>query len=143
MAVFFPGRCPLRSQHQRDLPAAAKYPELFLHIDAAWGGVFLALPECRKEAFLDEINARASVQAEDGAICAGGEVHSFCTNLHKYVNGHRTRNECARLTIAVAGAVSSRSTRVAFGVLPLLRYWPSALPLTDLPPNLGSVTARS
>ncbi|GAA5964648.1 hypothetical protein JCM8115_004696 [Rhodotorula mucilaginosa] len=61
----------------------AKYPELFLHIDAAWGGVFLALPECRKEAFLDEINARASVQAEDGAICAGGKVHSFCTNLHK------------------------------------------------------------
>ncbi|KAL7342080.1 pyridoxal phosphate-dependent transferase [Rhodotorula toruloides] len=61
----------------------AAHPSLFLHIDAAWGGVFLSLPECRDEAFLDAINARAVKGAEEGAICAGGEVHSFCTNLHK------------------------------------------------------------
>lgn len=62
---------------------AAAHPSLFLHIDAAWGGVFLSLPECRDESFLDAINARAVKGAEEGAICAGGEVHSFCTNLHK------------------------------------------------------------
>ncbi|GAA5896560.1 hypothetical protein JCM6882_005728 [Rhodosporidiobolus microsporus] len=68
----------------------ADYPSLFLHVDAAWGGVFMALPECRKEAYWDAINAPASSAAKDkasqegeGAICAGGEVHSFCTNLHK------------------------------------------------------------
>uniref|UniRef100_A0A0K3CM33 BY PROTMAP: gi/814542705/emb/CEQ39736.1/ SPOSA6832_01283 [Sporidiobolus salmonicolor] n=1 Tax=Rhodotorula toruloides TaxID=5286 RepID=A0A0K3CM33_RHOTO len=61
----------------------AAHPSLFLHIDAAWGGVFLSLPECRDESFLDAINARAVKGAEEGAICAGGEVHSFCTNLHK------------------------------------------------------------
>lgn len=95
-------------------PTAAKYPELFLHVDAAWGGVFLALPECRKESFLDEINARAAVQAEDGAICAGGEVHSFCTNLHKYVDGSRCGTSRG-LIVESAGAVSSPSTRVASG----------------------------
>ncbi|GAA5843539.1 hypothetical protein JCM11251_001650 [Rhodosporidiobolus azoricus] len=68
----------------------ADYPSLFLHVDAAWGGVFMSLPECRKEAYWDAINARASSLAQEkadkegkGAICAGGEVHSFCTNLHK------------------------------------------------------------
>ncbi|BGP22556.1 aromatic-L-amino-acid decarboxylase [Rhodotorula toruloides] len=61
----------------------AAHPSLFLHIDAAWGGVFLSLPECRDEAYLEAINARAKRGAEEGAICAGGEVHSFCTNLHK------------------------------------------------------------
>lgn len=43
----------------------------------------MALPECRDEAFLADINARAAVPALDGAICAGGEIHSYCTNLHK------------------------------------------------------------
>ncbi|BGP45763.1 hypothetical protein JCM10450v2_001593 [Rhodotorula kratochvilovae] len=63
----------------------ADYPSLFLHIDAAWGGVFLSLPECQDEAFLSAINARApaSGNVEDGAICAGGEVHSISSNLHK------------------------------------------------------------
>ncbi|BGP13544.1 hypothetical protein JCM10213v2_001470 [Rhodosporidiobolus nylandii] len=63
----------------------ADYPDLFLHIDAAWGGVFLSLPECRQQAYLDAINTLAPRpdKVEDGAICAGGEVHSFCTNLHK------------------------------------------------------------
>ncbi|GAA5945127.1 uncharacterized protein JCM15063_006528 [Sporobolomyces koalae] len=62
------------------------HPSLFLHIDAAWAGVFLALEECRQACFLDTINARAKDANEaknDVAICAGGEVHSFCTNLHK------------------------------------------------------------
>ncbi|GAA5837794.1 hypothetical protein JCM9279_006861 [Rhodotorula babjevae] len=64
----------------------ADYPSLFLHIDAAWGGVFLALPECHDEAFLSAINARAPQSASDvgeGAICGGGEVHSISSNLHK------------------------------------------------------------
>lgn len=66
--------------------AAAHHPDLFLHVDAAWAGVFLSLEECRKECWLDAINARAKDANEaknDAAICAGGEVHSFCTNLHK------------------------------------------------------------
>ncbi|GAA5948455.1 hypothetical protein JCM21900_002712 [Sporobolomyces salmonicolor] len=67
----------------------AHHPSLFLHIDAAWGGVFLSLPEAREEGFLEAINARAQEKnaakelAGEAAICAGGEVHSFCTNLHK------------------------------------------------------------
>ncbi|GAA5965238.1 hypothetical protein JCM3765_006365 [Sporobolomyces pararoseus] len=64
----------------------AHHPDLFLHIDAAWAGVFLSLEECRQECFLETINARAKNANEvknDAAICAGGEVHSFCTNLHK------------------------------------------------------------
>ncbi|GAA5858964.1 hypothetical protein JCM8547_007178 [Rhodosporidiobolus lusitaniae] len=54
----------------------ADYPELFLHVDAAWGGVQLALPECRPESFADAINASA-VEGKRG------EVHSLIVNLHK------------------------------------------------------------
>ncbi|GAA6044097.1 hypothetical protein JCM8097_008433 [Rhodosporidiobolus ruineniae] len=61
----------------------ADYPSLFLHLDGAWGGVFLSLPEYRSMTHLDALNARAKKPAEDGQICAGGEVHSICTNLHK------------------------------------------------------------
>ncbi|GAA5976910.1 hypothetical protein JCM11641_002193 [Rhodosporidiobolus odoratus] len=64
----------------------ADYPDLFLHVDAAWAGVFLALPECRKEAHLDMINGRATGGREANGVPARparGEVHSFCTNLHK------------------------------------------------------------
>ncbi|GAA5867568.1 hypothetical protein JCM8547_001222 [Rhodosporidiobolus lusitaniae] len=68
----------------------ADYPSLFLHVDAAWAGVFLSLPECQEECYLSALNAVASpaaiakaMQEGEGAICAGGEVHSFCTNLHK------------------------------------------------------------
>lgn len=62
---------------------AKDWPSLFLHIDAAWLGTHLALPELRAECQLDAINQRSGSAAEDAAICASGEVHSFCTNLHK------------------------------------------------------------
>lgn len=62
---------------------AASYPELFIHVDAAWAGVMLALPEAREECQLDAINARSKAVNAAGGICASGEVHSFCTNLHK------------------------------------------------------------
>ncbi|WFD31221.1 cellulase [Malassezia sp. CBS 17886] len=56
-----------------DLPAvaavAAAYPQLWLHVDAAYGGVTLCLPEERLGTHLDAINAHA---------------HSFSTNLHKW-----------------------------------------------------------
>ncbi|GAA5907237.1 uncharacterized protein JCM6883_006188 [Sporobolomyces salmoneus] len=60
----------------------AHHPSLFLHIDAAWAGVYLALEECRRECFLEAINAKAK-DANGTTGIAGGEVHSFCTNLHK------------------------------------------------------------
>jgi aromatic-L-amino-acid decarboxylase len=67
--------------------SAAQHPALWLHVDGAWAGVALALPEFRQEAYLDAINARASPQAASntgaGAITPGGEVQSLCTNLHK------------------------------------------------------------
>ena len=42
------------------------YPNLFVHLDAAWSGVFLALPECRGDV-LKALN--------------GGGIDSFCTNV--------------------------------------------------------------
>ncbi|GAA6003303.1 hypothetical protein JCM10207_001852 [Rhodosporidiobolus poonsookiae] len=57
----------------------ADFPSLFVHIDSAWAGVFLSLPECRQEAYLDAINALASPDQAGGP----GIVHSFCTNAHK------------------------------------------------------------
>lgn len=42
---------------------------MFLHIDAAWAGVALALPEQRERLRLAEINKYAD---------------SFCTNMHKW-----------------------------------------------------------
>lgn len=66
---------------------AADYPELFIHLDAAWAGVFLALPELREECQLDAINARSihhiTLENTLEEICKSGEVHSICTNLHK------------------------------------------------------------
>lgn len=50
---------------------------------AAWAGVMLALPEARAECQLDAINARSKATNSAAGICASGEVHSFCTNLHK------------------------------------------------------------
>lgn len=44
------------------------YPELWIHIDAAYAGVTLACPEFREMCHLEAINR-----------CA----HSFCTNFHK------------------------------------------------------------
>ncbi len=48
----------------------AKHPTLWLHIDAAYAGVCLSLPELRAEMHLDAINSAA--------------VDSFSTNLHKW-----------------------------------------------------------
>ncbi|KAK0537224.1 hypothetical protein OC834_000886 [Tilletia horrida] len=45
------------------------YPNLWLHIDAAYAGVALALPELRQSSHLDAINAHAD---------------SFSTNAHKW-----------------------------------------------------------
>lgn len=62
--------------------SAQNYPALWLHVDAAWAGVFLACPELRSECQLHAINAR-SLASTGAGTCASGEVHSFCTNLHK------------------------------------------------------------
>ncbi|PWN36858.1 PLP-dependent transferase [Meira miltonrushii] len=45
------------------------YPDIWFHIDAAYAGVCLALPEMRTKCHLDVINRR---------------VNSFSTNLHKW-----------------------------------------------------------
>ena len=44
------------------------YPDLWVHVDAAWAGVALACHELREQLYLDDIN---------------GLAHSFCTNFHK------------------------------------------------------------
>lgn len=49
-------------------PLVREYPDLWLHIDAAWAGVALACPEFQEMLHLDAINEH---------------VHSFCTNFHK------------------------------------------------------------
>ncbi|KAF8705993.1 Pyridoxal-dependent decarboxylase conserved domain, partial [Rhizoctonia solani] len=49
--------------------ALTKYPDIWLHIDAAWAGVVLACPEFREISYLGAIN---------------GYAHSFCTNFHKW-----------------------------------------------------------
>ncbi|KAH8928509.1 hypothetical protein BT69DRAFT_1237026 [Atractiella rhizophila] len=54
------------------------YPSLFVHVDSAWGGVYLACPENRAQARLEEINAFV-----EGDGTAPGQVHSFSTNMHK------------------------------------------------------------
>lgn len=63
-----------------DVSTAASHPNLFIHLDGAWGGVYLALPECRPESFFDIINQRCK-DSTDGV--RAGEIGSFCTNLHK------------------------------------------------------------
>ncbi|GHJ85192.1 hypothetical protein NliqN6_1594 [Naganishia liquefaciens] len=45
------------------------FPTVFLHVDAAWAGVCMALPELRAKLQLDAINTYA---------------HSFSTNFHKW-----------------------------------------------------------
>ncbi|EJD48673.1 hypothetical protein AURDEDRAFT_162130 [Auricularia subglabra TFB-10046 SS5] len=48
---------------------AEEYPDIWIHVDAAWAGVALSCPEYREKAFLNYINLNA---------------HSFCTNFHKW-----------------------------------------------------------
>ncbi|KAK4052980.1 hypothetical protein OIO90_004104 [Microbotryomycetes sp. JL221] len=62
---------------------AANFPELFIHVDAAWAGVFLALPELREQCQLTAINAPARLSNTPNDVSPSGQVHSFCTNLHK------------------------------------------------------------
>ncbi|KAJ7782853.1 pyridoxal phosphate-dependent transferase [Mycena metata] len=47
----------------------ADYPDIWLHVDAAWAGIALCCPETRDELYLDTINTA---------------VDSFCTNFHKW-----------------------------------------------------------
>lgn len=78
---------------------ARLHPEIFIHVDAAWAGMcgfeffsiisymmetymqrsVFALPEHRTLLRLDDINRRGQEYESDTV----GEVHSFCTNLHK------------------------------------------------------------
>ncbi|KAJ1024120.1 hypothetical protein NDA16_002959 [Ustilago loliicola] len=54
------------------LSVVRQHPTLYLHIDAAYAGVCLSLPELRSEMHLDAINSPE------------GGVDSFSTNLHKW-----------------------------------------------------------
>ncbi|KAK7689917.1 hypothetical protein QCA50_006556 [Cerrena zonata] len=49
--------------------AVRDYPDVWIHVDAAWAGVTLACPEFREKAQLENINKYAD---------------SFCTNFHKW-----------------------------------------------------------
>ena len=44
------------------------HPDIWLHVDAAWAGVALSLPEKREQLFLADINSAAK---------------SLCINFHK------------------------------------------------------------
>lgn len=83
------------------------YPGLWIHIDAAWAGVYLALPEHRAKLYLEIINRpeqdfkllnvmemmssdlsqeKAEWIEEELKLSlkiSPGLVHSFCTNFHK------------------------------------------------------------
>jgi aromatic-L-amino-acid decarboxylase len=64
MRSFF---CCVYQNTEIEFPVT-KYPDIWLHIDAAWAGVALACPEFREISYLNAINQYA---------------HSFCTNFHK------------------------------------------------------------
>ncbi|EGG09837.1 uncharacterized protein MELLADRAFT_34269, partial [Melampsora larici-populina 98AG31] len=57
---------------------AKDYPTLWIHVDAAWAGVYLSLPEYRSNLYLDTIN-----QDHHILKTPPGVVNSFCTNFHK------------------------------------------------------------
>lgn len=52
---------------------ARDFPDMWVHIDAAWAGVALCCPEFRPQLQLDAVNAF---------------VDSFCTNFHKVTTSH-------------------------------------------------------
>ncbi|KAG0140336.1 hypothetical protein CROQUDRAFT_726201 [Cronartium quercuum f. sp. fusiforme G11] len=85
---------------------AKDYPTLWIHVDAAWAGVYLSLPEHRGRLYLDIINQpdkgfeMSHMISSDSIIgdkqemlnvkqlqnilkTAPGTVNSFCTNFHK------------------------------------------------------------
>lgn len=61
--------------------SAQDHPELYIHVDAAWAGVYSALPEYREFLAIDATNKRGKVI--EGTYDSTGEVHSYCTNMHK------------------------------------------------------------
>jgi aromatic-L-amino-acid decarboxylase len=50
-------------------PVLADYPDIWMHVDAAWAGVAMSCPELRDVTRLDAVNKYAD---------------SFCTNFHKW-----------------------------------------------------------
>ena len=52
------------------IPIVKDYPDVWLHVDAAWAGVTLACPEYRENSRLEDINKYAT---------------SVGTNLHKVI----------------------------------------------------------
>lgn len=71
---------------------AAQYPQLWIHIDSAYAGVALALPEMREKCYLDAINRY---------------VDSFSTNLHKW---GLVQFDCATLHVRDRAALSNALT---------------------------------
>ncbi|TKY87550.1 hypothetical protein EX895_003564 [Sporisorium graminicola] len=74
---------------------ARRHKTLWLHIDAAYAGVCLSLPEMRAEMHLDAINAKE------------GGVDSFSTNLHKW---GLVQFDCSPLLVRDRGDLSRALT---------------------------------
>lgn len=71
-----------------------EHPTMWLHIDAAYAGVCLSLPEMREEMHLDAINKE-------------GGVDSFSTNLHKW---GLVQFDCSPLLVRDRGDLSRALT---------------------------------
>ncbi|KAE8226461.1 hypothetical protein CF319_g945 [Tilletia indica] len=71
---------------------ARQYPNMWLHIDAAYAGVALALPELRESSHLDAINAH---------------IDSFSTNAHKW---GLTQFDCSPLHVKDRSALTRALT---------------------------------
>ncbi|CAD6938677.1 unnamed protein product, partial [Tilletia controversa] len=71
---------------------AREYPNMWLHIDAAYAGTALALPELRESSHLAAINAHAD---------------SFSTNAHKW---GLIQLECSPLHVRDRGALTRALT---------------------------------
>jgi aromatic-L-amino-acid decarboxylase len=69
--------------------AVKAYPDVWLHVDAAWAGVAFVCPEYREMGQLDAINQYA---------------HSFCTNFHKVGAPLFTSFHPSSLTRVIVGA---------------------------------------
>ncbi|SPO31567.1 related to Aromatic-L-amino-acid decarboxylase [Ustilago trichophora] len=75
------------------IQVARDYPTLWLHIDAAYAGVCLSIPEMRSAMHLDAINS--------------GAVDSFSTNLHKW---GLVQFDCSPLLVRDRGHLSRALT---------------------------------
>ncbi|EST07375.2 Pyridoxal phosphate-dependent decarboxylase [Kalmanozyma brasiliensis GHG001] len=76
------------------LPMIQAHPTMWLHIDAAYAGVCLSLPELRESMHLDAINS-------------GKGVDSFSTNLHKW---GLVQFDCSPLLVRDRGDLSRALT---------------------------------